>query len=236
MRLIAGSRRSPLAVCQTRIVIELIRVVRPELDLCVLEYETSGDVAADVPIDELDPAAFTDGLERALLDKEIDIAVHSYKDLPYSQPAGLVIAAVPVRADAREALVSRDGRKLSELPPGSLVGVSSKRRAAAVCDMRPDIELRGIRGSVDLRVRKVQRGEYDATVLAVAGLERLGLIHCVTELFDLSIMPPAAGQGALAVQCRRDDVFARKILREIDDCRLHASVDAERCALSQVTS
>lgn len=236
MRLVTGTRSSPLALKQTGMVIEMIRVVRPELTIEILEMETSGDLDQDVPITELDASAFTDRLERALMDGEIDIAVHSYKDLPPVQPAKLIIGAVPLRADVREALVSRHGQRLRDLPAGAVVGVSSERRAAALLGIRPDLIIRPIRGAVDVRVAKVERGEYDATILAVAGLERLGLVDSIAEIFETDLFPPAAGQGALAVQCRRNDVHARSILRAIDDPELHASVDAERDSLLSIHS
>lgn len=228
MRLVVGTRGSPLAVRQAEIVCDLIRAVRPDIGIVVRTYETSGDVRQDVPVSQLSPDAFTDRVEQALLDGEVDVAVHSYKDLPERATAGLVIAAVPVRADTREALVARDGLQLAELPPGAVVGISSERRAAAVRAQRPDLVLRPIRGAIDVRVAKVDAGQYDATVLAAAGLDRLGLIDRVTEFFDVAVMPPTPGQGALAVQCRADGDFALAILEGIDDSALHASVDAER--------
>lgn len=231
VRLVIGTRSSLLAVRQTELVAGLIRVAKPELDLEVSEFETSGDLDQDRPIAELDYSAFTDRLEQALIDSEIDVAVHSYKDLPPVQPAGLMIGAVPLRADVREALVSREGKRLCDLPLNAVVGVSSERRAASLSNFRPDLVIKPIRGTVDVRIAKVQRGEYDATILAVAGLERLGLLDAIAEIFEPAVFPPAPGQGALAVQCRRDDVHARSVLRAIDDPALHASVDAERHAL-----
>jgi hydroxymethylbilane synthase len=181
----------------------------------------------DVPAPLLAPDAFTDVIERALADAEVDAAVHSYKDLPLDATPGLVIAAVPVRADPREALVCARPLTLSELPSGSVVGTSSERRAAAVLALRPDLQVKPIRGPVDARVAMVLAGEYDAALLALAGIERLGLMQHVTEIFDLEAMPPAAGQGALAVQCRADDPFALEVLATINNVALHNAVDAE---------
>lgn len=230
MGLIIGTRSSPLALRQAQLVADLVRVVRPELALEIAEFETSGDLDQETPIAELDACAFTDRLEDALAGGEIDIAVHSCKDLPPVQPSELVIGAVPLRADSREALVSRDGRRLRDLPLHAVVGVSSERRAATLVSIRPDLTIQPIRGAVDVRITKVRNGEYDATILAVAGLERLGLLNCVAEIFEPAVFPPAAGQGALAVQCRRNDLHARSVLRAIDDRRLHAAVEAERNA------
>lgn len=226
-RFVVGTRKSELALRQTAIVASLLGAAHPQLDIEVREYETSGDVMLDVPAPQLAPDAFTDVLERALSAGEIDAAVHSYKDLPAESTPGLVIAAVPVRADPREALVCARPLKLSELPAGSLIGTSSERRAAAVLALRPDLKVRPIRGTVDARVAKVLAGEYDAALLALAGLERLQLRANITEVFDLETMPPAAGQGALAVQCRAEDSVALDILTRIDDIALHNSVDAE---------
>ena len=226
-RFVVGTRKSELALRQTAIVAGLLAAAHPRLDIEVREYETSGDVMLDVPAPQLAADAFTDVIERALSTGEIDAAVHSYKDLPTEATAGLVIAAVPVRADPREALVCARPLRLSELPPGSLVGTSSERRAAAVLALRSDLEVKPIRGTVDARVAKVLAGDYDAALLALAGLERLQLRANITEIFDLTTMPPAAGQGALAVQCRADDPIALDILTRIDDVELHNAVDAE---------
>ena len=226
-RFVVGTRRSELALRQTAIVTNLLAAAHPELEIEVRHYEASGDVMLDVPAPQLAPDAFTDVIERALVAGEIDAAVHSYKDLPSEATPGLVVAAVPVRADPREALVCARPLKLGDLPPGSLVGTSSERRAAAVLALRPDVEVRPIRGTVDARVAKVLAGHYDAALLALAGLERLDLRENITEIFDLATMPPAAGQGALAVQCRADDPRALEVLTRIDDIELHNAVDAE---------
>ena len=222
-----GTRRSKLALHQTELVVRLLRAARPDIAFEVRAYEASGDTMLDVPAPQLAPDAFTDVIERALADGEIDAAVHSYKDLPADAAPGLVVAAVPLRADPREALVTSPRMTLAELPPGAVVGTSSERRAAAVLELRPDVAVRPIRGTVDARVRKVLDGEYDAALLALAGLERLGLVEHVSEIFDVQTMPPAAGQGALAVQCRADDPLALALLADIDDVQLHNAVDAE---------
>jgi hydroxymethylbilane synthase len=226
-RFTLGTRRSALALHQTGLVADLLAVVHPELDIAVRDYEASGDTMLHVPAPELAADAFTDSIERALVDGEIDAAVHSYKDLPVDATPGLVVAAVPVRADMREALVCASRLTLSQLPAGSVVGTSSERRAAAVLALRPDLSVKPIRGAVDARVEMVLAGKYDAALLALAGLERLGLLQHVTEIFGVDTMPPAAGQGALAVQCRAEDAFALAVLASIDDVELHNAVDAE---------
>ena len=229
-RLTVGTRRSALALHQTGLVVELLRSTHAALDFATMPYEASGDTMLDVPAPQLAADAFTDSIESALLAGDIDIAVHSFKDLPADGTPGLVIAAIPLRADPREALVCATPLKLRELPAGSLVGTSSERRAAAVLALRPDLRVAPIRGAVDARVAMVLSGQYDAALLALAGLERLGLTRYVTEIFDLETMTPPAGQGALAVQCRADDAFTMNVLKDIDDVALHARVDAEQSA------
>ncbi len=225
-----GTRGSILARTQAEQVVALLSAAHPELAIRWRIYGSSGDERPEVPFAELADDAFTDRIERALLGGEIDAAVHSYKDLPQEPMAGLVIAAIPVRADPRESLVARDGATLATLKPGAVIGTSSPRRAAVLKTMRPDCELRPIRGPVDARLRKVLAGEYDAAIFALAGLQRLGLAAHVSEIFDEHVFAPAAGQGALAVQCRERDQTTRSALASIDDARLHALVDAERAA------
>lgn len=226
--LVLGTRGSALARRQTEQVRDMLERRWPAVSVTLRVYETFGDTRLDIPFPQLADNAFTDQIERALIDGEIDAAVHSYKDLPTESSDELVIAAVPVRADMREALVARDGLTLQQLPGGAVLGTSSERRAATLRALRPDIELRPIRGAVDARLAKVHAGEYDAVIFAVAGLERLGLAHHITEYFSLETIPPAAGQGALAVQCRANDARVIALLEGIDDVALHDAVRAER--------
>jgi len=230
-RIAIGTRRSPLALHQTQIVVELLGGAHPEVPLEIREFDASGDRMLDVPAPLLAADAFTDTIERALLAGDIDVAVHSYKDLPLEGTPGLTIAAVPVRADPREALVCARPVTLRELQAGAVVGTSSIRRTEAVRRLRPDLHVKPIRGPVDMRVAKVLAGEYDAALLALAGLERLGLTQYVTEIFDLETMPPAAAQGALAVQCRTADSFTRDLLGDIDHAGLRGEVESELRAL-----
>ncbi|MEO7102083.1 MAG: hydroxymethylbilane synthase [Gemmatimonadaceae bacterium] len=222
-----GTRQSTLALRQTQMVCDLLGSARPDVEVAIVQYESSGDKMLEVPAPQLALDAFTDSIETALAAGEIDAAVHSYKDLPPDSTPGLIVAAVPLRADPREALVCAQPRKLRELKSGAVVGTSSERRAAAVLALRPDLRVRPIRGAVDARVAMVLAGQYDAALLALAGLRRLDLLEHITEIFDLATMPPAAGQGALAVQCRADDAFALAVLADIDDIELHNVVDAE---------
>lgn len=234
--LVIGTRRSTLALHQVGIVRDLIAAAHPEVSLAIREYDASGDRMLDVPAPLLAADAFTDSIEQALRGGEIDIAVHSYKDLPVEPSTDLVIAAVPVRADPREALVCARRLTLRQLPSGSVVGTSSERRGAAVLALRPDLRVKPIRGAVDARVAKVFAGEYDAALLALAGLQRLGLDEHITEIFGLDVMPPAAGQGALAVQCRMDDIRVRRILAGIDHPGIRQEVESEVRAATRATA
>jgi hydroxymethylbilane synthase len=223
-----GTRGSPLALWQTNDIAERLRARWPALTVEIRIYGTSGDAHQEIPFTALADNAFTDQIEQALVHGDVDAAVHSYKDLPVVSPPSLIIAAVPVRGDVREALVSRNGQRLAELPSGAVIGTSSDRRSAILRALRPDLQIRPIRGPVDVRLQKVLDGEYDAVLFAAVGLERLGLAHHITEYFSTSIMPPAAGQGALAVQCRTDDARVRALIEAIDDRALHLAVRSER--------
>lgn len=171
---------------------------------------------------------FVAELERALLAGEIDMAVHSLKDLPTRETEGLSIAAVARREDPRDALVSRGGLTLSRLPPGAVVGTGSPRRAAQLLSLRPDLRIADIRGNVDTRIRRVEAGEYEAAVLAAAGLARLGWLDRASQLLSPEEMLPAVGQGALAVQVRADDEEAAALARAADDPPTHLATAAER--------
>ncbi len=228
-----GTRASRLALLQTEIVASRLRQAWPEVALEVVEITTAGDRDRTSPLTSGEGAGwFTSAIQDALLAGEVDVAVHSYKDLPTARPEGLVIAAVPQRADPRDALVSRDGATLAGLPQGAVVGTSSPRRAAQTAALRPDLVLRPIRGNVDTRLAKVDAGEYDAAILAIAGLERLGLAERASHVFGFEEMLPAPAQGALAVECRRDDSETLRLLATIDDRELRGLVSAERAFLA----
>jgi hydroxymethylbilane synthase len=174
---------------------------------------------------------FTAELERALRDGEIDVAVHSLKDLPTEDAPGVVIGAVTAREDVRDCLVARSESSLAELPSGAVVGTSSLRRTAQLAALRPDLEISSIRGNVDTRVRKVSEGDFDAAVLAAAGIRRLGLEHVVTEWLSDETILPAPGQGALAIQCRTHDDAVLALLAALDDAGARAETTAERAFL-----
>lgn len=228
-----GTRGSKLALAQTGLVADRLRATHPGLEVELVEITTAGD-RDQVTVLAEGVGWFTSALQEAIQRGEVDVAVHSYKDLPTKRPEGLVLAAVPLREDARDALVSRDGHTLRHLPKGAVIGTSSPRREAQLRATRGDLDIRPIRGNVDTRLAKVERGEYDATVLALAGLRRLGLEGRVTEVFGLYDLLPAPAQGALAVECRTDDRGTRALLAAIDDVEVRQAVTAERAFLARI--
>ena len=222
-----GTRSSRLARWQSERVAALLRACGA--DCMLVPIETRGDDIPDRPLPEIGgEGLFTQRIEQALRDGVVDIAVHSLKDLPVEDPDELCVGAVLGREEVREVLVSGGGRGLSDLPAGSVVGSSSTRRQAQLMALRPDLVVKPIRGNVETRIRKVESGGYDATLLAAAGVCRLGLQRCISEWLPVSDFLPAPGQGAIAVQCRSGHAAVRALLAEIDEPRLHAETDAER--------
>ncbi len=231
--LIAGARPSQLAQRQTCQIIAQLQQAWPWIRCETTSITTTGDRNLGQSLPEIGgKGVFTDQIESALRSTRIDFAVHSLKDVPISNAGGLVIAAISAREDARDVLVSGRGYTLATLPHGARVGTSSLRRSAQLAAARPDLTLLPIRGNVDTRIRKAGEGEYDAVVLAAAGLARLGLLEHVTEYLPLDVMLPAPGQAALAVQCREEDIELRKMLAAIDDAPARAAVSAERSFLN----
>lgn len=223
-----GTRASELARTQSATVGRALAAAagRPWVEVPI---RSVGDDTTK-PLDQPgSPGLFVSTLRRALLAGEVDVIVHSFKDLPSAPEPGIHLAAVPERQDPRDALVSRDGLRLADLPTGAVVGTSSPRRAAALARMRPDLRLVPVRGNVDTRIARVRNGEVDATVLAVAGLSRVGRLDEVTEYLDDMI--PAPAQGALAVECRADDDEMRAALAKLDDPAVRAATAAERYVL-----
>jgi hydroxymethylbilane synthase len=224
-----GTRASRLALLQTRQVVERLRAARPALLCEIVEITTHGDQDAERPLAEIGgEGLFTERIEQAVRAGSIDAAVHSLKDLPVEDPAGLVIGAVIGREEARDVLVARDGLTIGTLPAGAVVGSSSTRRQAQLLSRRPDLAVKPIRGNVETRIAKVRRGEFDATILSGAGIVRLGLDDEVTEWMALSDFLPAPGQGAIAVQCRSGDPQTAALLAAIDEPLLREETDAER--------
>ncbi|QFZ23586.1 hydroxymethylbilane synthase [Saccharothrix syringae] len=225
-----GTRGSALALAQTGHVADQLRAAGARVE--IVTVSTPGD-RSNAPIAEIGVGVFTSALRDALANGEVDIAVHSYKDLPTAPDPRLSLAAVPLREDPRDALVARDGLTLGELPAGAKVGTGSPRRAAQLEALGLGLDVVGLRGNVDTRIRKVRDGELDAVVLARAGIARLGRTPEITETLDPIQMLPAPAQGALAVECRVDDVDTEHLLQStLDDSASRAAVAAERAMLA----
>ena len=224
-----GSRTSALAMWQTHHVIALLTSAWPDLHCEIVPFVTKGDKTLDQSLPSIGgKGLFTAELEAELRRGGIDLAVHSLKDLPVENAPGTRLGAICARADVRDTLVARNGWTLATLPNNAVVGTSSPRRQAQLLARRPDLTVRSIRGNVETRMRKVQEGDYHATLLAAAGLQRLGLDHAVTEWLTVEEMLPAPGQAALAIQCRADDTATRTLLAAIHDVAAAAAVTAER--------
>ncbi|PFG34960.1 hydroxymethylbilane synthase [Sanguibacter antarcticus] len=241
-----GTRSSPLALTQTRMVADRLRELTGR-DIEIVPIKTDGDVLTGSLSQMGGTGVFVTALRDALLDGRCDVAVHSLKDLPTADVDGLTYVT-PVREDPRDALCSRDGHRLADLPHGAKVGTGSPRRAAQLRLVRPDLEIVDIRGNVDTRLGRVaaasattDAGDLDAVVLAAAGLNRMGRSAAITELIDMSVMAPAPGQGALAVECRTADLAPEDAetnlhaaFTELDDAGTHLAVAAERALLARL--
>src|SRR6266581_3044034 len=222
--LIIGSRGSQLALWQARWVQG--RLAALGMESCIEIIKTTGDRITSVPLSSVGgKGLFTKEIEEALLARQVDLAVHSLKDLPTAIPAGLQITAIPEREDPRDAIV---GRRLAELSKGARVGTSSLRRSAQLRRMRPDLQVESVRGNVDTRLRKLDEGQYAAIVLAAAGLMRLGWSGRIAEALEPAVMCPAVGQGALAVETRAGE----NVCQRLDHGETRAAVTAERAVLS----
>ncbi|MBX9668526.1 MAG: hydroxymethylbilane synthase [Candidatus Obscuribacterales bacterium] len=230
-----GTRASKLARRQTDIVVERIKLHFPDLAIEVIPLTTRGDSQRDRPIADLGATGvFVKELEEALLAHEVDLVVHSLKDLPTDIPGKLTLAAVLQREDPRDVLVTRDGLTFEQLPPNARVATSSRRRAAQLAEIRKDITFIDIRGNIDTRLRKLDEDFCEATLLAHAGLLRLGLTEKVSQIFDPSVLTPAAGQGALAVECRADDLSLLEKLVHLEDRNVRAEITCERSFLYEL--
>jgi hydroxymethylbilane synthase len=227
--LAVGTRTSALARWQTRSVIAQLQAAWPGVECEERLFTTAGDQAPNRPLTEIGGAGvFTSELEAALRAGQIDLAVHSLKDLPIEPAPGLTLGAIGERADARDVLVARDGWALQTLPHGARLGTCSLRRSAQALAARPDLAIMPLRGNVDTRIRKALQGEYEAIVLAAAGILRLGRQAAITEYLPFERMLPAPGQGALAMQCRADDVRMLEFLAPLDHAPTRRAVEAER--------
>jgi hydroxymethylbilane synthase len=226
--LVIGSRGSKLALWQANHIKGRLEELGEECRIEVIS--TSGDRFQSGPLKEIgNKGLFTKEIEDALLEGRVDLAVHSLKDMPTALPDGLQITATPEREDARDAMV---GRKLAELPAGARIGTGSLRRVAQLQAARPDLVVEGIRGNVDTRLRKLDEGQFDAIVLAVAGLNRLGWSQRIAEHIPVEIMCPAVGQGSLAIETRGDDGRGMQACLKLDHLPTHAAITAERAVLA----
>ncbi len=225
-----GTRRSPMAVTQSLLVGNAI-TERTGREVELVRIESAGDVSRELLTQIGGTGVFVSSIRASLLAGEIDIAVHSLKDLPTGPADHIVIAAVPGRDDPRDALAARDGAKLADLPAGATIGTGSPRRAAQLLMLRPDVVPVPVRGNAGTRLAKVETGELAAVVLAYAGLTRIGRLDAVTQVFEPDEMVPAAGQGALAVECRDDREDLVALVSQIDDPVSRAATAAERSLL-----
>ena len=235
--LIIGSRGSRLALWQAEWVRATIEALHPQVHVHIEIIKTSGDVMKDAPLALIGGrGVFTKEIEEALLDGRIELAVHSLKDLPTTLPQGLRIAAITEREDARDVLVLPEGASIEEpsirkLPEGAVVGTSSLRRLAQVKHLRSDLGFKDLRGNVDTRLRKLDEGQYDALILAAAGLRRLGFAHRISAPLSTAEMLPSVGQGALAIETRDDGGALRELLAPLDHAATRAACTAERALL-----
>ncbi len=232
-----GTRRSALATAQAGLVADALRSCGCEVEL--VGVTTEGDRRSDAALADVGgTGVFVTELRTRLRSGEVDLVVHSLKDLPTAAAEGLVVAAIPARADARDALVSSGGQPLTALPPGAVVGTGSPRRIAQLLAARPDLDVQPVRGNVDTRLRKVAAGDFDAIVVAAAGLARLGRLAEASELLSPDAMLPAPGQGALAVECRVADAAVggrlHDLMAALDDAPTRAAVTAERALLAEL--
>jgi hydroxymethylbilane synthase len=233
MKIVIGSRGSALALWQANWVRDCLAGDGHDPEIRVIR--TSGDRMVQAPLQSSGvKGLFVKEIEEALLDGSVDVAVHSLKDLPADQPAGLAISAVPAREDARDALVTRNGEGFGDLPSGARLGTSSVRRQSQLSHLRPELAIVPMRGNVDTRLRKLEEGQCDALVLAAAGLIRLGLQHRIVEHFSADRLCPAVGQGALAIETRAGESPMLQAVAKLDDPATHQAVRAERTLLRRL--
>ncbi|CEE02214.1 Porphobilinogen deaminase [Caldibacillus thermoamylovorans] len=235
-KIIVGSRRSKLAMTQTNWVIDQLKKIGAPFTFELKEIVTKGDEILNVTLSKVGgKGLFVKEIEQAMLKKEIDIAVHSMKDMPAVLPDGLVIGTIPEREDPRDVLISKENRSLRDLPAGAIVGTSSLRRKAQILNIRPDLEIKWIRGNIDTRLKKLETEEYDAIILAAAGLSRMGWkAEVVSEYLEPSDCIPAVGQGALAIECRKDDEEILQWLAKLNCPKTNRAVQAERAFLNKI--
>ena len=233
--LVLGTRASKLALQQSEWFQAQVQAIAPDITVTLTRIQTSGDKIVDVPLAKIGgKGLFVKEIEEALLSGEIDFAVHSMKDVPTQLPDGLEILCVPPREDSRDALISRTGCRFQELPVGARVGSSSLRRQSQFLHARPDLRIEMLRGNLDTRLKKLKEGQFDAIILAAAGLRRLGWTEEITEYLDPQLCLPAIGQGALGIEGRSNDQFVRSILNRLTHPPTQVAVTAERALLHRL--
>ena len=235
MKLIIGSRGSQLALWQAEWVKERLKELYPEGQFSIKRIKTRGDKILDVALAKIEGKGFfTKEIEESLLRGEIDLAVHSLKDLPTEMPSGLLIGAVTVRSEAHDVLASKDGQDLSQLPGGARVGTSSLRRRAQLLKFRSDLQVVELRGNLNTRLRKLKETDLDAIVVAGAGLKRIGEESWITEIIPFSIILPAAGQGALGIEVREGREELKELVAKLEDKKTCMETEAERSFLQRL--
>ncbi len=230
-----GTRGSQLALWQANFIKSRIETLFPDLEVALTIIKTTGDRITDRPLAMVGgKGLFVKEIENALLNRDIDLAVHSMKDMPGELPEGLVVGAIPERENPFDVLISKDNLLLADYKKGAKVGTSSLRRASQIKHFRPDVTIASIRGNLDTRIKKLKSGEYDAIVLAAAGLRRLQQENEITEYLDDTVMVPAVGQGALCIETRKDDKDITAIMEKLDHYHTRVCVTGERAFLKQI--
>ena len=224
-----ATRKSPLAMWQAEHVAARLLEAHPGLEVELVTFTTQGDKILDTPLAKIGgKGLFVKELERAMLDGDADIAVHSMKDVPVDLPTGLYLPVIMQREDPRDAFVSNDYKDFNDLPQGARLGTSSLRRQCQLKEARPDLEILDLRGNVNTRLAKLDAGDYDAIILACAGLKRLGFDDRIRASMSPEVSLPAIGQGAIGIECRNDDANTNNLIAVLDDAETHICVDAER--------
>lgn len=235
-KLVVGSRRSQLALTQSRQFIERLKAVQPDLDIEIKEIVTKGDQIVDRQLSKVGgKGLFVKEIQNELFSKEIDMAIHSLKDVPSVLPDGLTLGCIPDRENPYDAYIAKNHVVLKDLPDGSIIGTSSLRRGAQILAHYPNLEIKWIRGNIDTRLKKLQEEEYDAIILAAAGLKRMGWSEdIVTQYLDDDLLIPAIGQGALGIECRADDTELLDLLAKVHNTEVASCVTAERTFLKEM--
>ncbi|RUT79862.1 hydroxymethylbilane synthase [Ancylomarina longa] len=234
-KVVVATRPSLLAYTQTMQTVALLQEANPDVEFEVIKYSTKGDRVLNRSLTEFGGTGlFVKELEHALLEKEADIAIHSLKDVPSFHPKGLSLQSFPERQDTRDVFLSRSGKGIDDMPEGFVLGTGSPRRRVQLAHVRPDIKFKEIRGNIDTRIQKLMDGEYDAIILAAAGMNRLGKEYDENLLLDVDQCIPAIGQGAIAIECREEDSRTAKIIKKINHQATQEAVLSERAFMSQI--